>query len=190
MEEAQPFFDKISSLATRRNRVAMRDLTKKLEDTLIGLGTFWDDYIPEDYITDFCKDLPQETIERQESIENIRLTMQKYGENKWWESNDPATRSLFQLFEDIRIIDFFEFGKGLCKLLGRSVWNFELGINTEGLRREAGEALERYNATGEYNIPTHISEEKTAQALVAYANYCEKEGVPFIPMLDANVATS
>ena len=39
----------------------------------------------------FRKDLPQK------QIDNLRNAMEKYGENYWWESDDPVQVSMYQI---------------------------------------------------------------------------------------------
>lgn len=72
----------------------------------------------------------------------IREVAHKYGENKWWLSDDPAVGARYQLFEDVLMLSFDWFKVGVEKLLGRSVRPFEFAVK-EHLQREAKEPIER-----------------------------------------------
>lgn len=79
------------------------------------------------------KNLPSEN-------KNIILSaMEKYGDNKWWLSEDVKIIGYYQLNEPILIVDFSKFHEGVEKLLGRSVWTHEFALNLNDLRKEAEE---------------------------------------------------
>ena len=81
---------------------------------------------------------------------NVICVMEKYGNNKWWESDDPARIAQYQLFEDILMVDFSTYHEGIEKLLDRHVWTHEFGINMKGLREEARIAIHRRDVGSDY----------------------------------------
>ena len=81
----------------------------------------------------------------EENKKAMLKAMQKYGENHWWESDDPEEIAKFQLFEDILLTDFSTFHEGVERLLQRPVWTHEFGVNIEGLRKEALEIIAHYD---------------------------------------------
>lgn len=56
---------------------------------------------------------------------NCLTAMSKYGENHWWLSQDTLEIAKYQLSEDILLVPFDKFHKGLEKLLGRPVFTSE-----------------------------------------------------------------
>ena len=81
------------------------------------------------------KQMPRERRER------VEQTMAKYGDNKWWESNDPIEIATYQLFEDVLLVDFSEFYKSVGTFLGRRIRYQDVAYNTEGLQKEVRDVL-------------------------------------------------
>ena len=75
--------------------------------------------------------LPSDTPER---------LAQKYGDNRWWESDDARTRAYYQLFEPLWIFHRTDIVNDLQELLGRMVWYYELSDALPELRIEAQRA--------------------------------------------------
>ena len=70
--------------------------------------------ITEDYVRQlYNQDLPQRNTDK------LRITMAKYGSNRWWEGSDIAKAALFQLFESVKLLDHEMFTAGLTELLQR-----------------------------------------------------------------------
>jgi len=105
----------------------------------------------------------------------------KYGENHWWESDDLIIVARHQIFEKILLVDFDLFLQGIGKLLGRPVWTHEFGLNIEGLRKEAKEAITILDATGN---PPKLSEkkeqDKIGQVMNSLSNFCLKNNKSLI----------
>ena len=66
--------------------------------------------------------------------------MEKYGDNKWWLSENPKVVGYYQLNENILLVKFSDFHKGVEELLGRPVWTHEFGLDLAGLRHDAQKA--------------------------------------------------
>lgn len=64
-------------------------------------------------------------------------TAAKYGDNRWWESNDPRTRAYHQINEPIQMYGFDRFYQDFEALLGRPVWTHEFALCHDELRQEA-----------------------------------------------------
>ena len=77
----------------------------------------------------------------QEYVNALRIAMQKYGNNRWWESKDPVEIAKYQVFEDVLMTNFSTFHEGLEKLIGREVYTHEFGLNVKGIRQEARKAI-------------------------------------------------
>lgn len=109
---------------------------------------------------------------------NIKRAMGKYGDNHWWTSEDPVTIATYQLFEEILLVDFGIFHKGLETALGRPVFTHEFGLNQEGLKREL---FERQNDGGLY---TATSEEykakKFLESMAQLTDFAVREGKEII----------
>jgi hypothetical protein len=78
-----------------------------------------------------------------ETRKKVLEVMKRHGHNRWWESSDPIYVAKHQIFEDRLLVDFKLFHVGLEKLLGRSVFIHELGLNVRVLRKEANAAIAR-----------------------------------------------
>lgn len=89
------------------------------------------------YIDDVIDSLPEENKRA------VLDTMRKYGDNKWWMSNDLLEVARYQIFEPILMVPFSRFHEGIEKLLGRPIYTHEFGVNYEGLKAEANEAIQR-----------------------------------------------
>lgn len=73
-------------------------------------------------------------------INKMLSTMDKYGENRWWLSDDVKRMCYFQLQEDNLLIEFEVLQKGTELLLGRGVQTIEF----RNLRKLFEEAKTKY----------------------------------------------
>lgn len=85
----------------------------------------------------YCKSMTN----NQRIINNMLSVMAKYGDNRWWLSDDIKRMSYFQLQEDSLLIEFEVFQKGVKLLLGREVQTYEF----RDLRRLFEEAKTKYS---------------------------------------------
>ena len=117
----------------------------------------------------------------QEDISRVRKVMEKYGDNHWWESNDPIKLATYQLYEPVLLADYSLFFKGLEKLLGRPVLNTEFFLNISDLREEMKLGIKRLKR----GIGTSEEYQETAviRAIESFKRYYEKKGkkVYFLP---------
>lgn len=133
------------------------------------------DKINDTYIRErFGKDLPSK------NVDNLRRAMQKYGQNYWWESDDPVQIAMYQIFEEILMVDPDKFHEGLERLLGRPVFTHEMGLNLEGLREEAGLGIKRLKK----GIGTSDEYKQTAvrKSIEMLEDYCKKTGKAFLKL--------
>ena len=129
-----------------------------------------DEYIHQRY----SRDLPQE------NIDNLKRAMAKYGDNRWWESEDPVTIARYQIFENIFMSSTFSiFHEGLEKLLERAVYTHELGLNMKGIRAEASEAIARLDSKAP-PLDKGIAEERELKGIQALFDYAKKSGKAII----------
>ena len=98
-------------------------------------------------------------ITSDESRANVIRVMEKYGDNKWWESDDPTYIAQYQLFESTLMVDFSVFYEGIENLLDRPVWMHVFGINANGLREAARIAIYR-RGTGSSYIDASSDEQR------------------------------
>lgn len=75
---------------------------------------------------------------KQEDKQKCLDVMQKYGDNKWWLSDDPKERAYYQINEDLQLIPFSRFHKDIEVLCDRPVWTHE--FVSDKLRQEAERA--------------------------------------------------
>ncbi|MBU0894727.1 MAG: hypothetical protein KKF48_00490 [Nanoarchaeota archaeon] len=100
--------------------------------------------VDENYMKEHYKGMsPKEARE-------VMKVMQKYGDNHWWESDDPMEIAKHQIFEDVLLTNFKTYHQGLATLIGRSIEVGELSSKkyTEKLRKEAKDAIERGSKGG------------------------------------------
>ena len=104
--------------------------------------------------------------------------MQAYGDNHWWESDDPTQVAMYQIFEDILMTDFSKFHEGLETIVGRPVYTHEMGMNVEGLRKEARLGIERLKK----GIGTSDEYKETAvrKSIEMLEDYCQRTGKQFL----------
>lgn len=111
---------------------------------------------------EWIKKLPEE------NQKSIRGTMAKYGDYHWWLSDNLAEIAMNQLFENVLLVDFRVFHEGIEELLGRPVWTHEFGINIEGLREEAGNAMR--------GLTNEERDDNMRRGLKTLIDYCERTG--------------
>jgi hypothetical protein len=126
-----------------------------------------DEYIRQRY----SRELPRE------NIDNLKRAMAKYSGNRWWESEDPVTIARYQIFERIFMSSTFSiFHEGLEKLLGRAVYTHEIGLNIEGIRAEASEAIARLDSKSA-PLDKRIAQEREIQGIQTLFDYAEKKSL-------------
>ncbi len=122
------------------------------------------------YIDDIIDTLPAE------NRRNILETMKKYGDNKWWRSKDPIYVARYQVFEPILMVPFDKYHKGIEKLLGRPVYTHEFGLDYEGLKREAEEAIRKLKKGESLKQTPEYQAKKVAESIRQLADYASKKG--------------
>ena len=76
-----------------------------------------------------------------ETVEKCLKQMEKFGDNRWWTSEDKKVLGYYQLMNPILLVPFDKFHEALEFLLGRPVWTHEMGLNYEGHKAEAERAF-------------------------------------------------
>jgi hypothetical protein len=104
----------------------------------------------------------------------INNTLRKYGDNKWWLSEDPKVIGYYQLFEEILVVNFSKLHEGVEKLLDRPVWSHEFGLNIYKLREDAQLAWEGY-IKSQSEIDNDI-----ATGINKLVDYCEENNKSII----------
>lgn len=109
-----------------------------------------------------------------------QIAREEYGDNHWWESDDPVEIAKNQIFERCLLADFEKFHKGLKIILGRDVYIHELGLNPEGIQDEVRMGLRRL----EKGIGTsdEYKQEAFRRSMKQLADYCKKTGKTLIGM--------
>jgi hypothetical protein len=93
--------------------------------------------VKKQYIEGVLETLPDENRER------ALKAMKKYGNNRWWRSDDPLEVAKYQVFEDTLLVPFDLYHEGIEKLVGRPVYTHEFESRlVDGLREEAKKAIE------------------------------------------------
>lgn len=108
------------------------------------------------------------------NIDGLKAAMQKYGDNYWWESEDPIQLAMYQIFEDILMVDFGKFHEGLEKLVGRPVFTHEMGLNPEGLKEEARLGIQRIKKR--IGTSEEYKQEAVMRSIKMLEDYCKKTG--------------
>lgn len=70
-------------------------------------------------------------------IDCILKTMQKYGDDRWWENKDERVLAYYQVNEPMLIIPWEIFDRGLQNLLERKITNQEYAFSVNQLKAEA-----------------------------------------------------
>ena len=121
----------------------------------------------------------------QKNVDALRGAMQKYGSNHWWESKDPVEVARYQVFEDTLMTDFSTFHEGVEKLVGRPVYTHEFGLNVEGVRQEAREAIARMEGkTG--TLDDKVAAERELNGIKTLTDYAARTGKPVIGIVAPN----
>lgn len=109
----------------------------------------------------------------QESFDTVRKMleqMEKFGDNRWWLSEDKRVLGYYQLMYPILLVPFDKFHEALEFLLGRPVWTHEMGLNYEELKAEAERAFKG----------TQDSEEQKAESIKKSFEQLANLGKPVI----------
>lgn len=120
----------------------------------------------------YGKDLSQANVAR------LRTAMEQYGDNRWWESKEPVQVAMYQIFEDILMVDFSTFHEGLEKLVGRPVFTHEMGLNVDGLRKEARLGIERIKKG--IGTSDEYKQEAVRRSIQMLEDYCKRTGKQFL----------
>jgi len=108
----------------------------------------------------------QWTLLSDDQVQKVLAVMQKYEPNRWWESEDKKVLAKWQLFEPILLCDFADYHEGIELLLCRPVWTHEFGLNEDGLKKEAGIAIQRMDSGASGSL-TDAEREANIQAGIA-----------------------
>jgi hypothetical protein len=110
--------------------------------------------------------------------ESVTKAVAKYGDNKWWLSEDPAEIARYQLFEPILLVPFGKFHEGTEKLLGRPVYTTEFALSLDGLKKEANAAIALLDSPfrARIELPPEEVEKKLQSHFDELEKYCEKHG--------------
>jgi hypothetical protein len=106
---------------------------------------------------------------------NIESVIKKYGDNKWWQSNDLIEIAKYQLFEKVLMVDFSKFHEGVEILLGRPVLTHEFGLNIEGLREEAKIAISKLGNDESLETSQEYKKEMVSKSIEQLKDFCIKE---------------
>lgn len=88
-----------------------------------------------------CEQVSEKEQEAYDVINRCLTAMQKFGDNRWWTSDDKKVVGYYQLTNPILLVPFDKFHESVEFLLGRPVWTHEFGLNWEGLKAEAERAF-------------------------------------------------
>lgn len=109
-------------------------------------------------VLDSASDRVISSEDDQKSFDTVKRCleqMEKFGDNRWWTSEDKRVLGYYQLMNPILLVSFDKFHEALESLLGRPVWTHEMGLNYEGLKAEAIRAFKG----------TQDSEEQKAESI-------------------------
>ncbi|MBR9703760.1 hypothetical protein GOV10_06980 [Candidatus Woesearchaeota archaeon] len=95
----------------------------------------------------------------EEAIPCVLKVMQSYGDNHWWESDDPITIARHQWCEKrILLVDLTELDEYMSILLGRPFY-FPEFVSNDNLETEVNLALERHDK-GLAITPEYLQEQE------------------------------
>ena len=77
------------------------------------------------------------------AMNNIVNTLEKYGDNKWWELEDKAEMAKWQIFECILMVEWSSFHEGIETLLGHPVFSHEFATMRTELQNEVKAICEK-----------------------------------------------
>ena len=112
----------------------------------------------------------------EEERKEVLTVLNKYGDNKWWRSEDSVEVARYQLFESRLLVDFSLFREGLEQLLGRPVYTHELGLAVDEIKAEAKEAIKKLEKGESLEQSIQYKNEKTREAINSLANFAHKNG--------------
>ncbi|VVB59632.1 Uncharacterised protein [uncultured archaeon] len=103
--------------------------------------------------------------------ETLLSAMEKYGDNKWWLSENPVIIARYQLFENTCMVpDIGKILVGLQKLLGRPVYHHDLAFDVEGLREEAKVAIWKLEGGESLETPFNYKLKKVYESIQLLKN--------------------
>jgi hypothetical protein len=97
----------------------------------------------------------------------VHEVKKKYGDNRWWESEDPVHLATWQLFEPILMCDFSKFHEGVEKLLDRPVYTHEFVANHDELLQQATIAIHRREIKSDF---TTIPQSQRVKQIIGGVN--------------------
>jgi hypothetical protein len=78
-------------------------------------------------------------------FDNLLRTMRKYGDNRWWESNNPVVLAYHQAKERILLISLDQYVEGASKICGRPVFTHDLFGQDPDFLLEIEQGMKRLN---------------------------------------------
>lgn len=118
------------------------------------------------------------------NYQKIIDTLNSYGENRWWLSDDPRERAYYQACQDILITDIERYHHDIAILCNRPVFTHELGSFT--LRIEAERAwIYGVGVTSEQE-----REERIDGAVQSFRRMAEEHGKEVIVVEDGTSGES
>ena len=85
-----------------------------------------------------------DAVAKANAAENMRVAMARYGEHRWWLSEDPREVAYYQLHEHILLIDGAVFLSAIATLVAHEITRDELAWAAQGIRAEATVAWRAY----------------------------------------------
>jgi len=107
-------------------------------------------------------------------------TINKYDGNLWWESKDLLYVAMFQIFEPVLMVDFSDFHVGLEELLGRPVFTHEMGLNVDGIKQEAKEAVAKIHNGESLETKQQYKDEMVMKSIDDLQLFCDENGTGII----------
>lgn len=112
---------------------------------------------------------------------HILATRAKYGNNRWWDADDLRILAYYQLQEEILMVPFAEFHKGVEQLLGRPVWTHEFGsIGILDLIEESEKSFVLVQSGESTETTPDYKARKTAESIQKLRVFAEKNNKTII----------
>lgn len=81
----------------------------------------------------------EDVLETYHEVKKAYEEMERFGENRWWLSEDKRVRSYYQISCSVLLVPIDLLFKGFELVLERKVYSHEFYLNPEGLKREIEE---------------------------------------------------
>ena len=118
--------------------------------------------------------------------QNVREALVKHGDNHWWELDDLRIVAYYQIKENILMLDFSQYHKGIELLLGHPVWTHDFALNRTELIDEAEKAYALIQSGESTEISLEDKAKKAMESMDRLRTFAEKNNKKIIGIVTSD----